>query len=145
MCVCIKPLRDFTREVSFRFHIRKSLRGVHHHLQQQHSVHGSSHPPSLVAARPAQPWSRGPTVGTATGVELVSEGYQGSVSRAEKRAKPMPTTCTEVCLLPGPLPTFGSTLNKESQSRHQPDTRPRCRCPWNSPAQVGPGQVLGEP
>lgn len=83
--------------------------------------------------------------GMATGVELVSEGSQGSVSRAEKRAKPTPTICTVVCLLPGPLPTFGRALNKESQSSHQPVSRPCCWRRWNSPAQVSPGQVLGEP
>lgn len=55
-------------------------------------------------------------------------GFPGSVSRAEKQAKPTPTICTAECLPRDPLPTIGSTPNRESQPHHQSDSRPRHWC-----------------
>ena len=54
-------------------------------------------------------------------------GFPGSVSRAEKRAEPMPTICTAECLLRDRLPSIGSTPNRDSQPHHQADSRPRHR------------------
>lgn len=93
--------------------------GIHHHLQQQHSVRRPSLPPSLGAARPAQPPSGGPTWGTATGVELVSEVSQARSAglRSEPSPRP-PYALRSVCYV-----TLFPLLAAHRTGNHSPITR----------------------
>lgn len=81
----------------------------------------------------------------ATGVELVSEGSLGSVRGLRSEPSPRPPFALWcVCYL-APLPTFGRALNKESQSSHQPVSRPCCWRRWNSLLRSVPGRYWEKP